>query len=84
MKILDGKEIAWWDETVDKIRDDENILAEALTPREEFIIRKRLGLYRDKPMTLAAIGKEVGVTQERIRQIESKGIRKVKKFLDNT
>ena len=38
----------------------------------------RFGLYGNEPMTLEEVGKEFSVTRERIRQIESKAIRKMR------
>lgn len=56
----------------------DNIL-KSLTPREEQIIRLRFGLSEDgKEHTLEEIGQMFGVTRERIRQIESKAIAKLR------
>lgn len=50
-----------------------------LSPREKKVIQMRFGLepYK-KPMTLEEVGLEFDVTRERIRQIESKAIRKLR------
>ena len=53
------------------------ILAE-LTPREERVLRKRLGIGLDTDYTLEEIGQEFSVTKDRIRQIEAKALRKLK------
>ncbi len=50
-----------------------------ISPREAHILRLRYGLDDDRPMTLAQIGKEVGLTRERIRQIEREAINKLLK-----
>ena len=49
-----------------------------LTPREEQVLRMRFGLSDGKSHTLEEVGKEFDVTRERIRQIESKALRKLR------
>ena len=49
-----------------------------LTDREERVLRLRYGLDDNHPRTLEEVGKEFGVTRERIRQIEVKAIKKLK------
>lgn len=49
-----------------------------LTEREEGVLRLRFGLNDGIPKTLEEIGVAFGVTRERIRQIESKALRKLK------
>ena len=55
----------------------EDVLA-TLTPREQEVLRMRFGLRDGKPHTLEEVGKEFDVTRERIRQIESKALRKLR------
>jgi RNA polymerase primary sigma factor len=51
-----------------------------LTPREEQIVRMRFGLDRSgKEHTLEEISRRFGVTRERIRQIESKALKKLRR-----
>jgi RNA polymerase primary sigma factor len=49
-----------------------------LTPREAEVLRMRFGLGNSTDNTLEAVGKQFFVTRERIRQIESKAIRRLK------
>jgi len=58
----------------DRVRDT----LQTLTPRERRVIELRFGLIGDKDETLTSIGREIGVTRERIRQIESKALRKLR------
>ncbi len=53
-----------------------NILS-TLTPREEKVLRMRYGLDDGRIRTLEEVGNEFNVTRERIRQIESKALRKL-------
>jgi RNA polymerase primary sigma factor len=50
---------------------------EALPERERQVIEMRFGLTGGEPRTLEEVGREFGVTRERIRQIESKTLRKL-------
>ena len=53
-------------------------LLEGLSPREATVLRMRFGLVDGRPYTLEEVGKEFNVTRERIRQIESKALRKLR------
>ena len=55
----------------------EDVLS-TLAPREEQVLRLRFGLTDGKAHTLEEVGKEFDVTRERIRQIESKALRKLR------
>jgi RNA polymerase primary sigma factor len=55
----------------------EDILA-TLSDREQRIIQLRFGLADGHPRTLEEVGREFGVTRERIRQIESKTLAKLR------
>lgn len=53
-------------------------ILDTLTPREEMVLRLRYGIDDGHPRTLEEVGKEFGVTRERIRQIEAKALRKLR------
>lgn len=59
----------------EKIKDALNLL----TPRENEILRMRYGLDRNDTFTLDELGREFGITRERIRQIEKAAIEKLAK-----
>jgi RNA polymerase primary sigma factor len=61
------------------LRDQIKEILEDLTPREQRIIRMRFGLDDGVTHTLEEVGKEFGVTRERIRQIEAKALEKIRK-----
>jgi len=50
----------------------------ALTPREATIMAMRFGLYDGNPHTLDEIGKALGLTRERIRQLEKQSLSKLR------
>ena len=60
------------------LREQLEEVLKTLTPREEQVLRMRFGLLDGKPHTLEEVGKKFDVTRERIRQIESKALRKLR------
>jgi len=60
------------------LQDQMEGILEALSEREQRIIRLRFGLTDGHPRTLEEVGREFGVTRERIRQIESKTLAKLR------
>ncbi len=55
-----------------------HMILATFTERERYIIASRFGLGGRKPMTLQELGTELGVTQERVRQIEAKTMSKLR------
>ena len=68
LKELEGVSLK---EEIDKILS-------TLTPREEKVVRMRLGIGEKTDFTLEEVGEVFGLTRERIRQIEAKALRKLK------
>ena len=60
------------------LKKELNEVLQGLTDREERVLRMRFGLLDGRQRTLEEVGREFGVTRERIRQIEAKALRKLK------
>ena len=70
------------DELVDQTNADAvRELLDKLTPRELAILRSRFGFDGDEDETLRGIGAQLGLTRERIRQIQNKALGKLKSLL---
>ena len=61
-------------------REDIQRALDALPDRERHVIELRFGLRGHEPMTLEEVGRAFGVTRERIRQIETNTLRKLKQL----
>ncbi len=60
------------------LREQLTDVLKTLTPREASVLRMRFGLSDGHPLTLEEVGTRFRVTRERIRQIESKALRKLR------
>jgi RNA polymerase primary sigma factor len=60
------------------LRDQTRRVLSSLTPREEQVLRLRFGIGERSDHTLEEVGARFNVTRERIRQIESKALRKLR------
>ncbi|MBQ9885314.1 MAG: RNA polymerase sigma factor RpoD [Lachnospiraceae bacterium] len=60
------------------LRSELGHVLDSLTDRERMVLRLRFGLDDGKAMTLEEVGRRFNVTRERIRQIESKALRKLR------
>lgn len=54
------------------------IVRECCNDREYYVLAERFGIYSGSPKTLEEVGQQMGVTRERVRQIESKALRKLR------
>src|SRR5439155_10126753 len=61
------------------LKDNLGAVLLTLTPRERMVLEMRFGLADGCARTLEEVGQQLKVTRERIRQIEAKGLRKVRR-----
>ena len=77
--IEDKNAVSPIDAVVDaNLRDSTGRVLKSLTPREELVLRMRFGVGEGSEHTLEEVGRSFSVTRERIRQIESKALRKLR------
>lgn len=61
------------------LRDELEKVMEKLSERERVVLRLRFGLENGRPHTLEEIGDELGVSRERVRQIEKEALAKLRR-----
>ncbi len=78
--FIEDKEVVSPSEYTTKslLKDELYDVLRELTDREARVLELRYGLLDNHPRTLEEVGKEFGVTRERIRQIEAKAIKKLR------
>ena len=64
--------------TRDALNDDREHWLDGQTRRESTVIRCRFGLGDDTPRTLAQIGEDLQLSRERVRQIETRALLKLR------
>ncbi|MDP2941764.1 MAG: sigma-70 family RNA polymerase sigma factor, partial [Candidatus Omnitrophota bacterium] len=71
------------DAAIEHMLDKERVwnLLEVMTEREKKILDLRFGLADFRPHTLAEVAKKLGVSRERIRQIEESALKKLRRFV---
>lgn len=71
------------DSTIEHLLDKERVenLLEIMSERERGILDMRFGLADKRPHTLAEVAKKLGVSRERVRQIEEGALKKLRKFV---
>lgn len=63
----------------EKLRQMIQEFLNVLTPREEKVLRMRFGIGEKSDHTLEKVGQDFGVTRERIRQLEYRALRKLRR-----
>ena len=77
--IEDRASVSPADAVIDmNLREQTASILKTLTPREEKVIKMRFGLEDGEPRTLEEVGRAIGVTRERTRQIEAEVVRKLR------
>jgi RNA polymerase primary sigma factor len=77
--VADEQSAAPEDETAEHARSAE--LAEALqrlNPRMRHVVTRRFGLDGEAPQTLEEVGNDLGITRERVRQLETRALRELR------
>src|SRR3989304_6682926 len=74
LDFLQAENLSSADDEMDKIKMEKELeeLLSNLNPKESEILRRRFGINNEEPETLEKIGKDMGLSRERIRQIEEK------------
>ena len=83
-KAEDRDSVTPEDSTANQLLRDQikGVLENLLSDGEQKILKMRFGVEDDRVRTLEEVGQEIGVTRERIRQIEAKAINKLKRHKD--
>jgi len=76
--VGDSSELPLESASYGMLKDDLLRIVSTLNSREQAVIRLRFGLDDGKPKTLEDIGRRFSVTRERIRQIESRALHKLR------
>ncbi|MCP4039029.1 MAG: sigma-70 family RNA polymerase sigma factor, partial [bacterium] len=62
----------------DRMRTGVGTLIGSLTPREQLILRLRYGLAGEEEHTLEQIGQTLGLSRERVRQLEARALKRLR------
>ena len=83
MDVIDDEDAVLPDEEIGNIfkKEQTQLFLDKLSEREQKVLRMRYALDDGKVSTLVEIAKDIGVSRERVRQIEMETIAKVRNFL---
>lgn len=81
--LVQNTQAASPDEEITRLLKHERIenLLEKIKEKEKVVLNMRFGLINQTPMTLAEVARKLNLSRERIRQIEEKGLEKLKNIL---
>ncbi|MFH1354844.1 MAG: sigma-70 family RNA polymerase sigma factor, partial [Candidatus Omnitrophota bacterium] len=81
--LLEDRSAVSPDAGIEKLLDKERLdnLLELMSEREREVLDLRFGLAESKPHTLAELSKKMGVSRERVRQIEEAALKRLRKFV---
>ncbi|RUO38246.1 RNA polymerase sigma factor RpoS [Aliidiomarina shirensis] len=65
----------------DDLRERLLVWLEALNPKQKEVLARRFGLLGYEPATLEEVGREIGLTRERVRQIQVEALRRLKEVM---
>lgn len=84
MDLLEDHTAVQPDEKIETLLDKERVsnLLGIMSSRERKVLDLRFGLEENRPHTLAEVAKKLGVSRERIRQIEEVALKKLRKFVE--
>ena len=82
--LVEDEKAASPSDEIEHMLDKERVgnLLEITTPREKDVLDMRFGLIDGKSHTLAEVAQKLGVSRERVRQIEEYALKKLKKFVE--
>jgi RNA polymerase primary sigma factor len=83
MDLLEDQEAKSPDTDIARLMLRENVenLLGLMSKREKQVLDMRFGLVDGKPHTLAEVAKKIGVSRERVRQVEERALKKLKRFV---
>ncbi|MFH1442033.1 MAG: sigma-70 family RNA polymerase sigma factor [Candidatus Omnitrophota bacterium] len=83
MDLVEDEKSASPDREISRLMDKERVknLLSLMSDREREILNLRFGIEKGKKQTLAAIARKLGVSRERIRQIEEEALKKLRNFV---
>ncbi|MDA6412566.1 hypothetical protein OSK54_20225 [Escherichia coli] len=80
VEVFDEKALVE-EEPSDNDLAEEELLSQGATPKQREVLARRFGLLGYEAATLEDVGREIGLTRERVRQIQVEGLRRLREIL---